>query len=279
MQTFQDIENIRKIRAAEQSKTWGLVPTMGALHEGHMSLVRRARAENERVAVSIFVNPIQFNNPDDLEKYPRTVERDLMLLEDEDVDLVWTPPKEIVYPPRFQTHVAVEKITQVLEGATRPGHFLGVTTVVAKLFNMFQPHRAYLGQKDYQQLAVIRQMVNDLNFPIELVPCPIVREADGLAMSSRNVNLSAEGRQQATCLYQSLVRGKELIDAGERTATNVRREMTDIVLKHDRATIDYISIANPDNLNELETIERKVLISMAVFIDSVRLIDNMEVEV
>jgi pantoate--beta-alanine ligase len=191
---------------------------MGYLHEGHLSLVRRARQENDRVGVSIFVNPTQFNNPDDLSTYPRNLERDLSLLAKEGVDLVWTPSSDIVYPPGYQTYVEVEEVSNYLEGPSRPGHFRGVTTVVAKLFNVFQPQRAYFGQKDAQQVVVIKRMVQDLNFKLEVVVCPIVREADGLAMSSRNTNLSPAAREQATCLYRALTAAKTALIGGERHA-------------------------------------------------------------
>jgi pantoate--beta-alanine ligase len=279
MKVSEHIPDIRRHRRADAAPTWGLVPTMGYLHEGHLSLVKRAKAENDRVAVSIFVNPIQFNNPDDLEKYPRDIERDLALLEQERVDLVWTPKPESVYPPEFQTHVEVERITQLLEGASRPGHFRGVTTVVAKLFNVFQPHRAYFGSKDYQQLAVIRQMVADLNINTEIVACETMREKDGLAMSSRNRNLSSEERIQAVCLYEALCDAKDAVTSGERNADRIRRIMTDRIKKASLSRIDYVSVAHPVSLAELTSIDNSALLSLAVYIGKVRLIDNMEVHV
>lgn len=278
MKVYSEIPHIRRERWIDPLSTWGLVPTMGYLHEGHLSLVRRARQENERVAVSIFVNPTQFNNPDDLATYPRDLERDLSLLEKEGADLVWTPAAEIVYPPGFQTYVDVEQVTQHLEGPARPGHFRGVTTVVTKLFNLFQPQRAYFGQKDAQQVVVIKQMVQDLNFNLEIVVCPIAREADGLAMSSRNARLSPEARQQATCLYQALTAAKNAFDRGERSADTLRRLMLDIIRSADLAQPDYISVAQPDTLQEFEVVKDRALLSMAVFVDGVRLIDNMVIE-
>jgi len=278
MKVYSEIPPIRRERWTDPLSTWGLVPTMGYLHEGHLSLVRRARQENERLGVSIFVNPTQFNNPDDLATYPRNLERDLLSLEKEDVDLVWTPSPEIVYPPGFQTYVEVERVTQQLEGPARPGHFRGVATVVNKLFNLFQPQRAYFGQKDAQQVVVIKQMVQDLNFNLEIVVCPIAREADGLAMSSRNAKLSPEARQQATCLYRALTAAKNAFTQGERNADTLRRLMLEVINSTELARPDYVSVARPDTLQELDIIQDRALLSMAVFVGGVRLIDNMLVE-
>ena len=275
MKIFTQIQDIRQERWADAALSWGLVPTMGFLHEGHLSLVRRARAENDRVGVSIFVNPTQFNEQKDLEGYPRDLERDLELLEAEGVDLIWNPTTEIVYPPLFQTHVDVEQITRVLEGAARPGHFQGVTTVVSKLFNVFQPNRAYFGQKDAQQVAVIKRMVQDLNFNLDIVVCPIQREADGLAMSSRNVKLSPEAREQALCLHRALSRATAAYKEGERTGNKLRQMMIDEIEKASLARYDYVSVADPETLAELDTVGDKALFSLAVFVGGVRLIDNM----
>jgi pantoate--beta-alanine ligase len=275
MNVFTEIRDIRTHRWADPVATWGLVPTMGYLHEGHLSLVRRARQENDRVGVSIFVNPIQFNNPGDLAAYPRDPERDLALLRQEGVDLVWTPTPEIVYPATYQTYVEVEKITLPLEGAARPGHFRGVTTVVAKLCNVFQPHRAYFGQKDAQQVAVVKQMVEDLNFNLDIVVCPIVREADGLAKSSRNARLSLTARQSATCLYRALLAAKTAFEGGEHRADSLRAAMRSVIEATPLARLDYVSVAHPDTLAELEVVEDRALLSLAVFVDDVRLIDNI----
>ena len=253
--------------------TVGLVPTMGFLHEGHLSLIRRAREECDQVVVSIFVNPTQFGPKEDLSKYPRDIERDLKLIEPF-TDLVWMPTPEIMYPPGYQTWVEVEAITSPLEGAMRPGHFRGVTTVVAKLFNGVQPHKAYFGQKDAQQAAVIRQMVRDLNFPIEIVVCPIVREPDGLAMSSRNVYLDPEQRKAATVLFRSLSAAKELYESGERDAEKIREKMKEVLASEPLAEVQYVSCADYDTLEELDVVKGKTLLSMAVFIGKTRLIDN-----
>lgn len=277
MLTVKTLIDLRRSRDSLSGRV-GLVPTMGYLHEGHLSLVRRAREECEHVAVSIFVNPTQFGPQEDLSSYPRNLERDLSLLEALGVDLVWVPSAEIMYPSGYQTWVAVEEITRPLEGAMRPGHFRGVATVVAKLFNAIQPHRAYFGQKDAQQAAVIRQMVRDLSYPIEIVVCPIVREADGLAMSSRNVYLSSEQRLAATVLYRALVAARESYDQGERNAEKLRATMQEVLAGEPMAKVQYISCADPDTLQELETVTGRALLSMAVFIGQTRLIDNMILE-
>ena len=252
----------------------GLVPTMGFLHEGHLSLVRRAAEECASVVVIIFVNPTQFGPSEDLSAYPRDMERDLRLLEPLGVDLVWTPTPEIMYPDGYQTWVEVEALTDPLEGAQRPGHFRGVTTVVAKLFNGVQPAKAYFGQKDAQQVAVIRQMARDLNFPLEVVVCPTVREPDGLAMSSRNTYLVDEQRQAATVLYHALNAATDAYDAGECDAEKLRVLMRETIAVELLAEMQYVSCADYDTLQELETVTGKTLLSMAVFVGKTRLIDN-----
>lgn len=278
MNVHPTISDIRTIRWRQPDQQWGLVPTMGYLHEGHMSLVRRARAENDQVGVSIFVNPTQFNNAADLETYPRKMERDLAMLQAEGVDLVWTPTPEIVYPPAYQTYVDVEQVTKPLEGAARGNHFRGVATVVSKLFNVFQPQRAYFGQKDAQQVIVIQRMVQDLNFNLVIVVCPTVREPNGLAMSSRNVRLSPEARSQATCLYQALEAAKSAYGQGIRESDQLRQRMKAVITAQPLAQIDYMSIADPATLAELPIVTLPALLSLAVFIDKVRLIDNLILE-
>lgn len=255
----------------------GLVPTMGYLHEGHLSLVRRAREECDRVAASIFVNPTQFGPTEDLSKYPRDLDRDLSLLDAAGVDLVWTPDNETIYPPDFSTWVEVEGLTKPLEGAARPGHFRGVTTVVAKLFNAVQPQAAYFGQKDAQQAAVVRKMTRDLNFPVEIVVCPTVRETDGLAMSSRNSYLSPEERKSAVVLFRALTAAREAFERGERDAESLRKVMSATLASEPRARTQYVSCADYDTLEELGTVTGKALLSMAVFIGKTRLIDNFVV--
>jgi pantoate--beta-alanine ligase len=251
---------------------------MGYLHEGHLSLVRRAKQECDHVVVSIFVNPTQFGPKEDLSKYPRDLDRDLSLLEALGVDLVWTPTEQIMYPPGYQTWVEVEAITRPLEGSMRPGHFKGVTTVVAKLFTGVQPDKAYFGQKDAQQAAVIRQMTRDLNFPIEIVICPIVREPDGLAMSSRNVYLDPDQRKAATVLHRSLIAAKNAYENDEQDAEKLRQIMRDVLATEPIVEVQYVSCADYDTLEELGTVTGKTLLSMAVFMGKTRLIDNFVLE-
>ena len=274
---MRTVITLAELRSARQNLpgSVGLVPTMGYLHEGHLSLVRRARQECDQVIVSIFVNPTQFGPQEDLSRYPRDLERDLRLLEPLGTDLVWLPTAGIMYPPGFQTWVEVETITRPLEGAMRPGHFRGVATVVAKLFNAVQPEKAYFGQKDAQQAAVIRRMARDLDFPVEIVICPIVREPDGLAMSSRNVYLDPEQRKAATVLYRSLSAAKQAYQAGERDAEEIRETMKEVLRKEPLAEVQYVSCADYDTLEELETVSGRALLSLAVLIGKTRLIDNM----
>lgn len=277
MQTVSSLSDLRASRLSFNG-TVGLVPTMGYLHEGHLSLVSRAKAENQNVIVTIFVNPTQFGPNEDLSKYPRDLERDLNLLAPLGVDLVWTPSAEIMYPSGYQTWVEVEALTDPLEGAMRPGHFKGVTTIVAKLFNATQPHKAYFGQKDAQQVAVIRRMAVDLNFPLEVVVCPTQREADGLAMSSRNKYLNETERKAATVLFRSLNAAKALYEAGERDGEKIRGKMKEVLAMEPLATMQYVSCADYDSLMELDTITGKTLLSMAVFLGKTRLIDNFVLE-
>ena len=277
MQVVADIPAVRRVRHADPAAPWGLVPTMGALHDGHLSLVRQARSDNARVGVSIFVNPAQFHNPDDLATYPRDTARDLALLEREGVDLVWTPTPEQVYPAGYQTYIDVEESSRPLEGSARPGHFRGVATVVAKLINVFEPQRVYFGQKDAQQVAVVRRMVADLNFPLLVVNCPTVREPDGLAMSSRNVLLSAQARPHAACLIRALRAAGDVFAQGERRAETLMAAMRTVIEATPMTRIDYVSVAHPESLNELAEVETAALLSLAVFVDNVRLIDNIVV--
>ncbi len=269
---MQEIAN----KYREWGKTIGFVPTMGYLHKGHLSLVKEAKKNNDVTFVSIFVNPTQFAPNEDLDKYPRDIERDEELLKREGVDFLFYPTVENMYPDGFQTYVSVENLTQVLEGASRPTHFRGVTTVVSKLFNITKPHRAYFGKKDAQQLIVIKKMVENLNFDVEIVGLPIVRESDGLAMSSRNKYLNKKEREEAVCLYKSLQKAKEMIDKGTDDAETIKQEMRKIIEKYEIPKIDYISINSLSELKELKKIEKdNTLISLAVFVGKTRLIDNL----
>ncbi len=255
--------------------TVGLVPTMGFLHDGHLSLVRQAKAECDHVVVSIFVNPTQFGPSEDLDAYPRDLPRDLALLEEAGVDLVWTPTPEVIYPDGFQTWVEVEQVTKPLEGGMRPGHFRGVTTIVAKLFTGVQPDKAFFGQKDAQQVVVIKQMTRDLNFPIEIVVCPIRREPDGLAMSSRNTYLDPAQREAATVLSRSLIAARTAFESGERDADKLRTIVSEMIAAEPLAELQYVSCAHPQTLAELETVDEDgALLSMAVYVGKTRLIDN-----
>jgi len=276
MKVLTTIADFKKQRQ-EVATSVGFVPTMGYLHEGHLELVRQARAENGVVAVSIFVNPTQFGPAEDFAQYPRDPERDLSLLEKEGVALVLMPPAQDMYPESFSTWVDVQKVTERLEGATRPGHFKGVATVVAKLFNIVQPTRAYFGQKDAQQAVVIKKMVADLDMNLEVVVVPTVREPDGLAMSSRNVYLSPEERQAALVLWKSLNLAQRLWSQGERDAEKVRQQMMSLIQKEPLADIGYVSIAHPETLEELTDMGQAALVSLAVRIGKTRLIDNITV--
>lgn len=277
---MQVVQTVSEARASRRSLpgSWGLVPTMGFLHEGHLALVQAARLENDHVAVSIFVNPTQFGPTEDLAAYPRDLERDLRRLDELGVELVWTPPAEEVYPAGFQTYVTVEDVARPLEGAARPTHFRGVATVVAKLFNVFQPDRAYFGQKDAQQAVVIRQMARDLAFPLEVVVRPTVRERDGLAKSSRNTYLTPEQRAAAPVLYRALSNARRCWSEGERDGERLRRVMLDALNAEPLAHVDYVSAADPRTLAELGRAENGALLSMAVRIGRARLIDNLLLE-
>ncbi len=272
---------ITTVAAMEQARgamegAVGLVPTMGYLHDGHISLVRRAREENGCVVVSIFVNPTQFGPGEDFERYPRDPERDLQMLQEAGADAVFMPPAEEMYPPGFDDWVEVTgPLVTRLEGEARPGHFRGVTTVVARLFRIIRPHRAYFGQKDAQQLRVIRRMVCDLGLPVEVVPMPTVREPDGLAMSSRNVYLSPEERKAALVLSQSLRLARRMVHAdGIRSASAVRRAVEDTIRQEPRVSIEYVSVSDEESLEEMATIGRPALVLLAARLGSTRLIDN-----
>lgn len=274
MQVLTSIEALREARRAMVGRV-GLVPTMGYLHAGHLSLVESARAENDLVIATIFVNPTQFGEGEDLSTYPRDLPRDFALLESAGVDFVFTPTPEMMYPNHFQTYVTVEQVTLGLEGAQRDGHFRGVTTVVAKLFNLVQPHVAYFGQKDAQQVVVIRRMVQDLNIPVDIVVCPIVRETDGLAMSSRNVYLTDEERSAAVVLHRAIQTVGAAYDDGERQPRQLLAIAGDVVRAEPLAKLDYVSLSDPLVLTDVDApTDKPMLFSLAVKIGIPRLLDN-----
>jgi pantoate--beta-alanine ligase len=280
MTELRVVRTIAEIRTLRQkvSGTVGFVPTMGYLHEGHLALVKQARRGNSAVIVSIYVNPTQFGPREDFGAYPRDPDRDLELLRKERTDCVFVPLDSEMYPPGFSSWVDVEKVSERLEGASRPGHFRGVATIVAKLFNIVQPTRAYFGQKDAQQVVVIKKMVADLNMNLEVVVVPTVRNSDGLAMSSRNVYLSPEERQAATILFKALTLAQQLRKGGEKDAETIRRQMAALIGKEPLAHLDYVSIADAETLEELNLLDRAAVASLAVRIGKTRLIDNMPVE-
>ncbi len=277
MKVVEKIDDMKRLRL-ELAEPVGFVPTMGYLHKGHLALVRWARTENPSLVVSIFVNPAQFGPQEDFDKYPRYPERDLALLEKERVDIVFIPSVDEMYPPRFNSWVEVGKVTERLEGASRPGHFRGVTTVVAKLFNVIQPTRAYFGQKDAQQVVVIKKMVAELNMNLEIVTVPTMRERDGLAMSSRNTYLNPEEREAATVLYQAISLAQKLWLQGETNAQAIRQQMLALIQKQPLVAIDYVSITDTKTLDELDTVKPPALVSLAVKIGNTRLIDNVVLE-
>ncbi len=278
---MQRIATIAAMKAAcrqaqRNGKTLGFVPTMGALHEGHLSLVRASTARCDVTAVSIFVNPLQFGPSEDLAKYPRSLERDARLLDELSVDLLFIPGVDEMYPPGGKTYVLVEELSEKLDGASRPGHFRGVATVVAKLFEIVRPDLAFFGQKDAAQVAVLRKLVSDLNLDVELIVCPIVREADGLAMSSRNAYLTSEQRQQALVLHRSLMKVHAAADAGERDAAKLMEIGRQVISEEPGARLDYFAIVDPDTLGPVTDISRGgALVAVAAYVGTTRLIDNI----
>jgi pantoate--beta-alanine ligase len=276
MRVLSSINAFREARR-KMGGTVGFVPTMGYLHEGHLMLVRRAKAENETAVASIFVNPTQFGPKEDFARYPRDPQRDLSLLEREGTDLVFMPEAEEMYPQAFATWVDVEKVTERLEGSTRPGHFRGVATVVAKLCNIVEPTAAYFGEKDAQQVVVIKRMIADLNMNLNVVVVPTHREPDGLAMSSRNVYLNTQERQAALILWKALSLARQLWSDQERRPESIKQQMAALIQKEFLARIDYISMADPETLEELAEIRHTALVSLAVYVGNTRLIDNITI--
>jgi pantoate--beta-alanine ligase len=277
MHIIETVAEMKKVRGGLKG-TLGFVPTMGYLHEGHISLVKRSREANDFTAASIFVNPTQFGPNEDFDRYPRDYPRDFNLLEKAGTDFVFLPTPQNMYPEGYNTWVEVHQVTDRLEGAIRPGHFRGVATVVNKLFNIVQPTRAYFGQKDAQQCVVIKKMVQDLDMNLEVVICPTVREAEGLAMSSRNVYLSPEERAQAPVLYKALSTAHVMWAEGERDADVLRQAMVDLIRQKPLGKIEYVSIANAFSLQEMEKANPPAVISMAVKFGRTRLIDNLLLE-
>ncbi|HJM36663.1 MAG: pantoate--beta-alanine ligase [Dehalococcoidales bacterium] len=278
MKVIKTIAAMKRTRL-KLPKLVGFVPTMGYLHEGHLELIRRAKAENPWTVASIFVNPRQFGPQEDYTSYPRNIPRDLAMLEAVKTDIVFIPPTAEMYPPRYNTWVDIEKVTERLEGSIRPGHFRGVATVCTKLFNIVQPTKAYFGQKDAQQVIAIKRMVTDLNMNLEIIVAPTVREPDGLAMSSRNTYLKPDERQTAVVLYRALKLAQKLWSQGEQDVHRIRQAMTEMIKQEPLAEeITYISIADAKTLEELHKIEPPALVSLAVKIGRPRLIDNIILE-
>ena len=281
MKVVKTIKEVRDIVAQwrKEGLTVGLVPTMGYLHEGHQSLIRKSAADNDRTVVSVFVNPIQFGPTEDLECYPRDLERDKKAVEAAGGDLIFNPEPSEMYPSHFTSFIDTTETTELLCGAVRPIHFRGVCTVVGKLFNIVMPDKAYFGQKDAQQLATIKRFVRDLNFNIDIVPCPIIREEDGLAKSSRNTYLNDEERKAALILSQSLKKGREAIEQGERNSKSVIDIITNSLLTEPLARIDYVEVVDFYNVQRISTISGEVLVAIAVYIGKTRLIDNFIVNI
>lgn len=276
MEIVHTIGETREVISAarERGKSVGLVPTMGCFHEGHLWLMRRARRENGLLVISIFVNPTQFGPSEDVREYPRDVDRDAQMAEQIGVDVIFNPSAEEMYPEGCDTYVGVGKLGEMLCGASRPGHFRGVATVVLKLFEIVQPDRAYFGRKDYQQLKVIERMVNDFNMPVEIVPVPTVREPDGLAMSSRNTYLGPAERQAAPVLSRSLSHAQELLDQGVTSGAELRRRVEEFIGREPLAELDYVAVVDPETLEAVADVERQAVLALAVRIGKTRLIDN-----
>ena len=276
MEVIESISEMKDLvkKWKRQGLSIGFVPTMGYLHEGHLALVRRIKELSDRVVVSIFVNPIQFAPGEDYQRYPRDLERDKALLEKEGVDVLFSPKVEEMYPPGFQTYVEVKELSSGLCGKYRPGHFVGVATVVLKLFNIVQPDIAVFGEKDYQQLKVIQRMVQDLNLDVKIIPHPTVREEDGLAMSSRNTYLSPEERKSAIALYKALNLAEELINQGERRVATLKEKLKEFIESFPYTKVQYIEFVHPETLKEVERVDEPTLLALAVFVGGARLIDN-----
>ncbi|MFA5770873.1 MAG: pantoate--beta-alanine ligase [Patescibacteria group bacterium] len=277
MDTISSLDQIQKITLAlrKNGKTIGFIPTMGALHEGHLKLVKESKKTNDVTIVSIFVNPAQFSPTEDLAKYPRPFEQDKKLLEQEKVDYLFYPDAKRMYPSGFQTYVTPNNLSKIIEGKSRPGHFTGVATVVLKLFNLINPTNTYFGQKDFQQCAVIKQMINDLNLPIVFNIVPTVRDEDGLALSSRNIFLSTQERVQALNLYQSLLLAKKLIKKGNKNTEFIKNKMKEYLQNNNLIRLDYIEICDADDLSPLKVVSKKTVILITAYVGKTRLVDNI----
>jgi len=276
MKLYKRISDLQRdiLKLKREGKRIGFVPTMGYLHEGHLSLARYARRENDIVVISIFVNPTQFGPREDYRRYPRDLKRDLRLAREEEVDIVFYPSVEEMYPTKYRTYVEVEELSNVLCGKSRPGHFRGVTTVCAKLFNIVLPDVAYFGHKDAQQAIIIKRMVRDLNFPLKIKVLPIVREKDGLALSSRNVYLSSEERKEATVLYRSLKIAEQMVKEGVKDSRKIKRRVRSMISRKETAKIDYVEIVSLEDLEPVTVIDKPALLALAVWFGKARLIDN-----
>lgn len=281
MKIFKNIDELRHFLGSirREGKSIGFVPTMGYLHKGHLSLIEASVRENDVTVLSIYVNPTQFGPAEDLDQYPRDLENDKKLVKEAGADLIFIPDNEMMYKDHHATYVNVNGLTNQLCGASRPTHFQGVTTIVTKLFNIVQPHRAYFGQKDAQQSIVIKRMVKDLNMPVSVVVCPIVREADGLAMSSRNTYLSIKERKQATILYKALQEAKLKIESGEQSSRIIKSTIEQMIRTQPAAVVDYVSIVSQNTIEDIDDLKGKILIALAVKIGKTRLIDNLQMEV
>ena len=281
MKIFDNIIDLRKYLAniRKDNKNIGLVPTMGYLHKGHISLIDKSVQQNDITVLSIYVNPTQFAPNEDYKTYPNDLENDKRLAQDAGADIIFIPNNKIMYPDNYLTYVTVNNLTDNLCGKSRPTHFRGVTTIVTKLFNIVQPNRAYFGQKDAQQVIIIKKMVKDLNIPVDIITCPIIREKDGLALSSRNTYLNNEERQQATVLFESLQLAKSYIDNGEHSASVIETIIRKMITQKPSTNIDYISIVNADTLKNINHIKGNILIALAVKVGNTRLIDNIKLEV
>lgn len=278
MKVIKTVKNMQQYMKNVSNEKIGFVPTMGYFHEGHLALMEEAKKENDIVVTSVFVNPLQFGPNEDYDRYPRNENRDMELAEKVGVDILFMPSKQEMYPREMAISLKIQKRTNVLCGRSRPGHFDGVITVLTKLFHIVQPDHVYFGMKDAQQVAVVEALINDLNFPIKLIGIPTVREKDGLAKSSRNVNLTDKERKEANGIYKALQYGQQLIQNGEKNPSTIVNEVKNMIKKHTSGTIDYVDILSYPNLKQIQSIEQQTLLAVAVYFKHARLIDNMLID-